>query len=171
MPRKPIQVISEVILAQGYFPNNNHYPLLIYKSVFSIDHLQSAAIKNLLKENYWGNAWVNGIYDYHHYHSNTHEVLIIIAGWCEVIYGGPKGKPYRISEGDVVIHPAGVSHKKENSSKNFTCIGAYPDSINYDMYYGKANEHPKVDLNIKVVALPQMDPVFGSDGILFKFWR
>lgn len=170
-PSQSIQVVATIISSQGYFPNNTNYPLLIYKSVFTINQLSHVGIKKLLKQNNWNNVWLNGIYDYHHYHSNTHEVLVVIAGWCDVIYGGPKGKIYRVSQGDVVIHPAGVSHKKENSSNDFTCVGAYPESLSYDMCYGKAEEHPQVDFNIKNVALPKTDPVFGIKGKLFEFWN
>jgi uncharacterized protein YjlB len=171
VPNKPTQVLSEIISSQGYFPNNNFLPLLIYKNVFNTNYLASGGIKKLFEQNSWGNTWVNGIYDYHHYHSNTHEVLVIISGYCNVIYGGPQGKVFKISEGDVIIHPVGVSHKKENSSENFSCVGAYPNSISYDMFYGKKEEHPEVDINIKKVKLPEMDPVFGSNGILQKHWR
>jgi uncharacterized protein YjlB len=170
-PNQPVKVISEILKPQGYFPNNPRYSLLIYKSVFNINHLSSTEIKNLLKKNDWGNAWTNGVYDYHHYHSNTHEVLVIIAGWCDILYGGPKGKIFRVSEGDVVIHPVGVSHKKIISSENFICVGAYPNSNNYDMCYGKEKEHPEVDFNIEKVPLPETDPIFGKEGILFKFWQ
>lgn len=168
---KTSQIMHQIIYKQDLFPNNEQYPLLIYRAVFSINQLESGSIINLLNKNNWGNAWVNGIYDYHHYHSNSHEVLVVIAGSCDVIYGGPKGKLFFISEGDVILHPAGVSHKKEKSSKNFSCIGAYPDSVNYDMNYGKASEHPSVDLNIQQVKVPLMDPVFGKTGPMFEYWR
>lgn len=167
--QEAIKIISEIIKPNGYFPNNNHYPLLIYKSVFNGD-LAAASIKKLLKLNNWENAWVNGIYDYHHYHSNTHEVLVILAGCCEVIYGGPNGKVFKLTKGDVVIHPAGVSHKNENASDDFSCVGAYPAAIDYDMCYGKKEEHPQVELAINNVVLPKMDPVFGANGKIFQYW-
>ena len=170
IPEHPKKIIHEIIEPQGYFPNNVNYPLLIYKSVFDINNLAEKGIKKLLEKNSWGNFWVDSVYDFHHYHSNTHEILIVITGWCDVIYGGPEGKVHRISEGDAVIHPAGVSHKKEKSSESFACIGAYPHSIEYDMCYGKKEEHPSVDLNIKNVALPEKDPLYGKEGLIFKYW-
>lgn len=170
-PNQMNQITASLIPQEGYFPNNPTLPLLIYHGVFTIDQLAASEVKGLLKENGWGDAWVNGIYDYPHYHSNTHEVLVIIAGWCEVIYGGPQGKLYKLAEGDVVIHPAGVSHKREKASENFSCVGAYTDGKSYDMCYGKAEEHPQVDINIKNVPLPKKDPVYGSEGVLFKYWH
>lgn len=168
---KPITIIKQIINKQEFFPNNEKYPLLIYKAVFNINQLDAKAIINLLAQNKWGNAWKNGIYDYHHYHSNTHEILVVIAGTCRVIYGGPKGMVFVVNEGDVMIHPAGVSHKREESSENFACVGAYPNSINYDMNYGYPDEYQKATKNIQHVQLPMMDPIFGENGPIFQYWQ
>jgi uncharacterized protein YjlB len=170
IPIRPKEVVHHIISPQKYFPNNKYLPLLIYRSVFNVNTLSRTGIKNLLEQNLWGNTWVDSVYDFHHYHSNTHEALIVLAGWCDVIYGGPNGKIYKISEGDVVIHPAGVSHKKEMSSESFACLGGYPNSIDFDMRYGKKNEHPEVDFNIEKVRLPLKDPVYGQNGIIFEYW-
>ena len=171
IPHQPMKVIHEFIPALGYFPNNPHFPLLIYSGVFNANQLAPTEIKNLLKENNWGNSWIDSIYDEHHYHSNTHEVLIVISGTAKAIYGGPQGKIFKISEGDVIIHPAGVSHKKMTASDHFACMGAYPNSRHYDMCYGKKEEHPQVDKNIKKVGLPEADPVYGKDGLIFHYWK
>jgi uncharacterized protein YjlB len=170
-PTTPKEVIHEIFLPNNFFPNNQKYPLLIYKQVFIFTNESPAQIQQFLKENSWRNAWVDGIYDFDHYHSNTHEVLIIIEGNCNVQIGGPNYKHYEICQGDVIILPAGVAHKNLGSSQNFKCIGAYPFDVKYDMHYGKADEHPKVDETIKKVKLPKCDPIFGKNGLLFEFWK
>ncbi len=43
--------------------------------------------------------------------------------------------------------------------------------IDYDMNYGKAEEHPLVDKKIQKVPLPNEDPIFGKKGILFDYWK
>lgn len=167
----PQQVIHEIIVRNQHFPNNHNYPFLIYKQAIHFVNSTPQDIQKLLAKNHWLNSWVNSIYDYHHYHSNTHETLVIYAGQCKVEIGGEHSKIFEIEEGDVIIFPAGVSHKKVESSESFKCIGAYPFGIDYDMNYGKAEEHPCVDQNIKLVGLPKADPIFGENGLLFDYWK
>lgn len=171
LPIPPKEVIHDLIPPQDYFPNNDQYPLLIYKKVFNFSHQSPEMVQNFLRKNNWINSWVDGIYDYHHYHSNTHETLVIIEGNCSVQIGGDRGEKYTVLKGDVIIFPAGVSHKNVGASPDFKCIGAYPIDIEYDVYYGKPDEHPEVDVNIKMVKLPQSDPIFGVDGLLFEYWK
>ena len=38
------------------------------------------------------------------------------------------------------------------------------------MRYGKKIEHPEVDFNIENVILPKQDPVYGKEGVIFKYW-
>jgi uncharacterized protein YjlB len=168
---RPTKLIHKLISPSDYFPNNSRYPLLIYKQVFTSMEQSPEQIQQFLHENNWNNSWVDSIYDYHHYHSTTHETLVIIAGQCNVQIGGDKGAIYEVSNGDVIILPAGVSHKNVGSSPDFKCIGAYPDNHDLDMNYGKLEEHPAVDRNIKKVGLPQSDPVFGEKGLLFNYWK
>ncbi|MBA2657346.1 MAG: cupin domain-containing protein [Tatlockia sp.] len=164
-------LIHELIAANGNFPNNSRFPLMIYRQVFPVPKLSPESIQSLLHHNQWINSWVNGIYDYHHYHSNTHEALIICAGSCNVQIGGFDGKIYEVFKGDAIIFPAGVSHKNVGSTRDFLCVGSYPLDIKYDMNYGLADEHPKVDLNISQVNLPASDPIYGVNGILFNYWK
>ncbi|MBA3536521.1 MAG: cupin domain-containing protein [Tatlockia sp.] len=167
----PNDLLHDLIEASEHFPNNSRYPLLIYRQVFNFSKPSADLVQNFLNVNNWINSWVDSIYDYHHYHSNTHEALVIIAGTCKVQIGGPKGKIYEISKGDVIIFPAGVSHKNVGSSQDFKCVGSYPTDEDYDVNYGKAEEHPQVDINIKKVGLPATDPIFGKDGVLFDYWK
>lgn len=169
--RKPKQVIQEMILPQGHFPGNLRYPLLIYKQVFSAINESPETIQSVLKQNNWIHSWVDSIYDFHHYHSNTHEVLGILSGNCQVQFGGEQGPIYTVNQGDVVILPAGVAHKSLNMSTDFRCIGAYPLDVGYDMNYGKLEECVKAFESIKQVELPKKDPVFGERGLLFQYWK
>lgn len=167
----PGDVIHDIIMPEGFFPNNPQYPLLIYQQTFSASHESPQTIQGWLKQNNWGHAWVDSIYDFHHYHSNTHEVLVIISGHCQAQFGGDKGAVYMVNQGDVVILPVGVAHKSVSMSVDFKCIGAYPFDVGYDMNYGKAEEYSKAIEAIKQVGLPKKDPIFGDHGLLFNYWQ
>lgn len=171
IPRKPQEVIQKIIHRNGFFPGNSIYPLLIYKNVFHFTNQSTEAIEKFLKENDWVNSWVDSIYPYHHYHSNTHEALVIFRGSASVQIGGEDGAIFVIAQNDVIIFPAGVSHKNIGSSDDFTTIGAYPFNVHYDMNYGDAIEYLAAEKNIRQVGLPFTDPVFGKNGLLFDFWK
>ncbi len=170
-PVTPQEILHQLILPNGFFPNNRRFPLLLYKQTFAMTSQLPQALQELLQRNHWGNSWIDSIYDSHHYHSTTHEVLVMIEGEGTVQFGGDDGKIYGVSQGDVVIIPAGVAHKSLSLSKNFQCIGAYPWRVDGDMKYGKAREHPQVDEQIKNAGLPKSDPVFGVQGLLFDYWK
>lgn len=166
----PKHILQKIILRKDFFPGNPRFPLLIYKQVFNAIE-PSEEIYSLLKSNDWLNPWLNSIYNYHHYHSNTHEVLIVMAGNAKVQFGGESGVIYPIADGDVIIIPAGVAHKSLTLSNNFSCIGAYPLDIKYDLKKGQQEEYACSVENIKKVDLPAQDPIFGKEGLLFKYWQ
>ncbi|KTD53063.1 Cupin domain protein [Legionella quinlivanii] len=170
-PLSSAKILHPLIGPDRYFPNNSIYPLLIYKSVFDLDGRSVEDVQQFLKGNQWINSWLDVVYDYQHYHSNTHETLVIYTGHCQVQFGGDNGVIYEVSRGDVVIIPAGVAHKNTGSSDDFKCIGSYPFERDYDVCYGLVEEHPRVDENIAGTGLPACDPVFGTKGGLFDYWK
>ncbi len=85
--------------------------------------------------------------------------------------GGEHGVLHEVRAGDVIIIPAGVAHKNLGSSDGFGVVGAYPDGQDWDMNYGRAGERPRSDRNIRLVAVPKADPVFGVAGPLLEQWR
>jgi uncharacterized protein YjlB len=155
----------------GVFPNSR-LPALLYKSVLDIPLLFPAThVKNLFKKHGWSNDWDAGIFEYHHYHSVTHEVLGIYKGQTKLQLGGPQGPQIFVEKGDVLVIPAGVAHKNLGAENSVGVIGAYPNGRHYDMNYGKPGERPNTDKNIKSVPLPVNDPVFGTDKGLFNIWK
>jgi uncharacterized protein YjlB len=87
---------SPDIQAYNFKPNknfpNNKYPLIIYKNGCIVGKQRKVAVRafqKLFNKNNWRNSWSNGIYTFHHYHSNTHECMGIAAGKAWVIFGGP----------------------------------------------------------------------------------
>jgi uncharacterized protein YjlB len=157
----------------GLFPNNEHLPLIKYEHAFQISNEQMGAeeIEKLLEENSWHHPWRNGIYDYHHYHSTAHEVLVCYSGNSELQMGGPGGVLLEFKQGDVLILPAGTAHKCIQATADFKCIGAYPQDQLFDMNYGKIEERSKAMEHILNVPLPEADPVYGADGPLVFHWQ
>lgn len=156
----------------GLFPNNPRLPALVYKGALRLHPDDPAeCILELFSRNGWTNGWKNGIYDYHHYHSNTHEVIGVFAGTVDVLLGGPEGVCVELTRGDVLILPAGVAHKNLKSSNDFLCVGAYPGGTDYDLNYGKPEERNTAINNIAQVPVPALDPVFGENGPLSSQWN
>jgi uncharacterized protein YjlB len=153
----------------GGIPNNPTLPLLVYPQVLS--DLDSSRCKELLAENGWGGAWVNGVFPYHHYHSTSHEVLCVVGGSASLTFGGPEGETVEVSAGDVVVIPAGVEHCNRGSDSGFSVVGAYPwGQENYDLRTGEERERPEVLEKISNAALPESDPLFGERGPLLQSW-
>lgn len=155
----------------GIFPNNEKYPLLVYRDVIVSDGGDTAStIEHIFGKNGWGGMWRNGIYARHHYHSTAHEVLGVYSGSATVQLGGEDGIRSTIRRGDVVVIPAGVAHKRLDSSGDFMVVGAYPQGQMWDMNYGRPGERPGTDRNIAAVPVPDTDPVYGKKGPLKKLW-
>jgi uncharacterized protein YjlB len=162
-----------ILTDDGVFPNNRKLPLLVYRKVLSLDGPDLIGqVRTLFAENGWGGSWVNGIFDYHHYHSTSHEVLAICGGRAEVCFGGEHGIILTLAAGDVVIIPAGVAHKNRGAGNDFVVVGAYPHGQeNYDMCRGKHEERREADRNIVSVRVPESDPLYGPAGPLMEHWR
>ena len=157
----------------GTFPNNEHLPVLYYEDCLQVPDNFAAGpgIEALFISNNWSGVWQNGIYDFPHYHSTSHEVMGIAAGHANVQLGGPHGVVLPLKKGDVVIVPAGVSHCSLDSSTDFLCVGAYPPGQEqYDIMKGLPGERPDADARIALLSMPSTDPVYGEDGPLFNYW-
>ena len=155
----------------GQIPNNPRLPLLIYRQAFTPTEDASKQLQDALDRHHWGGSWKNGVNDYHHYHSTSHEVLAVYSGKATLMLGGPGGTEVEVSNGDVVIIPAGVGHCSTYSSDDFKVVGAYPKGQeDYDMCTEK-NDPEEKKKNIQKVPLPVADPIAGKDGPLMKEWR
>lgn len=151
----------------GSIPNNQQLSVLVYEGAFK-DNPDD--IESVFNENNWRNSWVGGVHDYHHYHSNTHEVLGVQSGTAMIQVGGEEGKMIDVNAGDVLVLPAGTGHKNMKSSKDFRIVGAYPDGAEYNMRTGEPGERPDVLEEIWHVPIPDQDPVYGSEGPLLEHW-
>ena len=155
----------------GGIPNNPTLPLLVYPRTLAADEQEPSRCKEMLAENGWGGAWVDGVFPYHHYHSVSHEVLCVVGGKARITFGGPEGETIGVEAGDVVVIPAGVGHCRESSNAGFSVVGAYPrGQEDYDLRTGGEGERTGVLENIRNVPLPEADPLFGGGGPLLGRW-
>ena len=166
------KIQTHLIPDGGVFPNNDALPLILMQQIFDPRTMNLVqTIEKTFHGNAWERSWRNGIYAFHHYHSTAHEVLGLYAGMVKAQFGGPEGQIATAEAGDVIIIPAGVSHKNLDQSSDFRCVGAYPTGQSPDMQYGKPGERPRTDQNIRSVPFPKTDPVFGRDGPLLNMWE
>ena len=154
----------------GCIPNSP-LPVLVYRSVFTPHAALADEVETVLARHDWHNAWRAGIFDYTHFHSNTHELLAIVSGCVKLRLGGDHGASVELCTGDVVILPAGTGHRCEGASDDLLVVGAYPQGRDWDVRRGDPAEQEDVRHNIAQVPLPEHDPVTGKDGPLNSIWR
>lgn len=144
-------------------------PVVVYRQVLPLDGDPVADCKRRFQEHGWRGIWVNGVFPYHHYHSTSHEVLGVVAGHADVLFGGEQGELLRVEAGDVVVLPAGTGHCNKGASADFQVVGAYPaGQENWDLQRDKPDE--RILDNIRHVPLPDQDPVYGDEGPLRELW-
>ncbi len=145
---------------------NSELPVLVYHDVDAA-RSGAAASERLFADNNWLGAWRDGIFPFHHFHSTAHEVLAVVSGRARVMLGGPSGREFEVSVGDVLVLPAGTGHCNLGSSE-LLVVGAYPDGMSWDIRRGETSEHDEAVANIRAVPLPERDPVGGT---LTELWR
>lgn len=156
----------------GGIPNNPHFPLLVYAGAIPAEATDPAvAFETLFSGNGWDKGWRNGIFDYPHYHSNTHEVLGIARGSARVRFGGSDGKVLTVSAGNAVLIPAGTGHERLWCSVDLLVIGFYPPGPEPDLIREDTAGLARMRANIEAVGRPKTDPVFGASGGLLDIWK
>lgn len=152
-----------------WVPNNPRLPVLIYPNAIAIKGDDPAALfEQTFSANGWPPQWRYGVYSYHHYHTEGHEVLGIASGHARLMLGGPGGRVVEVSSGDVVLLPAGTGHCNLDASDDFLVVGAYPPGQQADI----CREAPtKAQLaSIDKLPFPNRDPVQGSQGAVHQYW-
>jgi uncharacterized protein YjlB len=149
---------------------NNRLPLVVYRGALPGSGDRASFCEDMFARNLWPDSWRNGIYPYHHYHSTAHEVLGIARGSARVRLGGDNGQSIELREGDVVVIPAGVAHKREAASGDLLVIGSYPRGQHPDICRAEPARHDRVLATIAAVPMPACDPVTGEAAPLLECW-
>ena len=147
-------------------PNHPRFPVLVYRGVPQAAGGDADAVRALYAEHGWGGTWVNGVFDFHHFHSTSHEVLAVIAGSATLELGGPQGEAFDVAAGDVLVLPAGTGHRRASARGAFAVVGGYPaGQEDYDLL---REATPAARERIAALPPPPDDPV-GGDGV--DRWR
>jgi len=172
--------VQQVMLpASDGWPNNARLPVLIYRGALAEARsgeppaaLDGTEVCRRLRQNGWRGIWENGVFSYHHFHSNAHEVLVVCEGEATLQLGGPQGRSLQVHTGDVIILPAGTAHKNAGASPGFRVVGAYPaGQEDFDLLRGATpSDEAAIRQRIEAVPLPQTDPVYGPQGPLLELW-
>lgn len=147
-------------------PNNPRLPVLVWRGALGARPSAEAA-ERMFAANGWPAAWRDGIFDCHHYHSNTHEALAVVAGEARVTLGGPGGPEVTLRAGDVAVLPAGTGHRRKDAGPGLLVVGAYPKGCAPDLW----RDAPDAAARARIAALPvpPRDPVEG--GPLARLWE
>ncbi|BFT62826.1 cupin [Pseudomonas moorei] len=163
----PLQTL--LLQRNGWVPNNPRLPVLIYIKAIAAEGSDPAALfEEIFNANGWPPQWRDGIYDYHHYHTQGHEVLGIASGYAHVMLGGPEGRVLEVSAGDVLLLPAGTGHCNLRASDDFLVVGAYPPGQHADIC--REAPSPEQLRNIEQLTFPEQDPVPGQPGAVRRYW-
>ena len=140
-------------------PNHPSFEVLLYREAGATS---ADAARDLLAEHGWGGAWVDGVFDFHHFHSTSHEVLAVVAGSARLELGGQQGEAFDVAAGDVIVLPAGTGHRRAAADGAFTVVGAYPaGQEDYDLLR-EADDAARE--RIAALGAPPEDPV-GGEGV------
>jgi uncharacterized protein YjlB len=152
----------------GILPNNPKLPVILYPGALSGKPEWAESVFNGCG---WHNSWENGVFDYHHYHSNAHEVLGVTHGTILIKLGGENGSSFDLQAGDVIVLPAGTGHKRITASADFRIVGAYPEGMDYNTRLENDGRREQAIEEIAQVPLPKTDPVYGDKGPLLEHWQ
>ena len=168
-PLTDLRISTHQIPAFDRMPNSSiqKKPLLIYHSAFSPGTSASTIESHLTTIGVVDPQWRYTMYPTSHFHSSTHEVLIVASGKAKLCFGGeenPKRVEPLVEQGDVIVVPAGVAHRLlDDLDGGFTMVGSYPKGKNWDMCYGKEGEEEKVK-GIEHLGWFERDPIYGHEG-------
>lgn len=140
----------------GPVPNGD-LPARLYRA--ALKGHTAAQIERHLAERGWTNSWRDGIYDFHHYHSTAHEVLVIARGQARVTLGGEGGPQMTVGEGDVLLLPAGTGHRNDGSGPDLLVIGAYAEGRQPDLCRPEETDVEEARGRIARVPVWEREPV------------
>jgi uncharacterized protein YjlB len=144
-------------------PNHPSFPVLIYRGLAAVS-AGADSCQELFAGHGWVGSWVDGVFDFHHFHSTSHEVLGVVSGEATLELGGPQGERFDVSAGDVLVLPAGTGHRRASARGGFRVVGAYPTGHeDYDLLRGDdPAEVAAARDRIAALGAPPSDPVGGG---------
>jgi len=172
MSQSPLHKVAPTLVnlpLDGKMPNSE-LPMVLYRNAVDTEDMDGF-FRALLRKNGWSGAWTDGIFGYHHFHSNAHEVLGVIADEALLALGGEQGKHMTVRRGDVLILPAGTGHRRLRAGPDFLVVGAYPKGQEKCDVYLDSALCGNCRRRLRAVKLPEADPLYGRDGKLLSLWE
>lgn len=143
----------------GFFPNSVH-PVILHRDAILFHELAEEEARLKLQERVqelgWEVEWLWKIFRRPHYHSTTHEALVVFQGRAHVHIGGHRvGISKIVQAGDSLVIPAGVVHQAILRSDDFLVFGCYPRGAKkWDILGGRKRERRSALANIKNLDVP-----------------
>ncbi|WP_052365555.1 cupin domain-containing protein [Halotalea alkalilenta] len=161
----------EFFTPAGGVPNNPRLPLLLYSQIVPPGIVDRASyFERLFRANGWPPQWRWGMFDFDHYHPNTHEALGVFSGSAEVKLGGELGRTIELHAGDALLIPAGVGHRALTTADDFSMVGAYPTGYSPETLRAtEVDRFAVAKRSIAALPTPCSDPILGP-GELHRFW-
>jgi len=173
-PLAHLRISLHQIPAFALIPNTSLHsqPLMIYHSLFPPSTSPSRIEAHLQYIGVVEAQWRYSMYPTTHFHSTTHEVLVIFSGAAVLCFGGEENVgrlEVEVRKGDGIVVPAGVGHRllRETGEEPFAMVGSYPKGKEWDMCYGRKGEESRVE-GIKGLAWLSGDPFYGDEN---KDWQ
>ena len=150
---------------------NSRLPLLFWRGRLPAAARSGTAGTALFRKNGWQGTWVYTVFPYWHFHTRGHEALACVSGRARIGFGGDHGIKVDVEVGDVCVIPAGVGHRRFDSSADFLMAGSYPPDQEGNIVKPGDLDDARIAGEIAALALPQTDPISGrADGVV-KVWR
>lgn len=143
----------------GFIPNSR-FPVILNRKMVSFHGNDAVAAEAILKERAlkigWNLEWLWKVYKRPHYHSTTHEALVVFQGLATLRLGGHRlGKLVKVSQGDAIVIPAGVAHQAMERTKDFQVFGFYPMGAKpWDLLFCRKKERPIALTNLAFLEKP-----------------
>ena len=150
---------------------NSRLPLAFWPGRLPADARNGPAANALFRKNGWQGTWVYTVFPFWHFHTRGHEALACVAGRARIGFGGDHGIEVDVAVGDVCVIPAGVGHRRLDSSPDFLMAGGYPPDQEGNIIRIGDLDDGTIAGEIAALALPETDPISGqADGVVAA-WR
>ncbi|KAK1921866.1 hypothetical protein DB88DRAFT_85997 [Papiliotrema laurentii] len=166
-PLSKLKVAKHLVPPYGGFPNSGPTgkPLFVYPSAFPSSTAAAQIESHLKGIGVVKPAWRYTMYREHHFHSTTHEVLVVHSGSATLCFGGrenPGRVVHEAEKGDVLIIPAGMAHALLEDHGGFGMVGSYP--VGAKQWDHCTGGERGVEDRIKRLEWFTRDPIYGDDG-------
>ena len=145
----------------GFIPNSR-FPVLVHRGAIRLHGSSVPLAQALLGERAlrtgkgWKLEWLWKVYKRPHYHSTTHEALVVWSGSATLQLGGHRvGKLVKVGKGDAILITAGVAHRAVERTEDFQVFGLYPFGAKpWDMLFCRKRERTKAIANLALLGEP-----------------